>query len=158
MTKTIRRRRIQGITDYKSRFALLKSQNPRLVVRKSNKYILAQVVITNGAQDKSILKVSSKDLLSNGWPKENQGSLKSLGAAYLTGLLLAKKYKGKTDKLILDLGMQRTVHGSRLFALLAGAVKGGLNIPHNPKVLPKEERILKSNKAKIDIEKIKEKI
>ena len=40
--KTVKRRRHQRKTDYKKRIALLKSEKPRIVVRKTNKYILSQ--------------------------------------------------------------------------------------------------------------------
>ena len=61
MMRTIRRRRNQAKTDYKARLAFLKSEKPRLVVRKSNKYILAQIVSSDIAQDKVLLTISSKD-------------------------------------------------------------------------------------------------
>ena len=93
MQKTQRRRRKEAKTDYKSRFSLLKSGKPRLVVRKSNRYILVQLVSSDIAQDKIIVRASSKELLSLGWPKEKHGSLKTLLAAYLTGYLLARKGK-----------------------------------------------------------------
>ena len=37
MPKVQRRRRIEAKTDYKARFNLLKSEKPRLVVRKTNR-------------------------------------------------------------------------------------------------------------------------
>ena len=95
MTKTQRRRRNEAKTDYKSRFRLLKSSNPRMVVRKSNRYILVQIVLSEIAQDKIFARVSSKELLEKGWPKEKTGSLKSRAAAYLAGFLLAKRLKGE---------------------------------------------------------------
>lgn len=135
MTKTIKRRRREGKTDYKTRFALLKSGKPRFVVRKTNKYIIAQIVETDIAQDKVIYGITSKQLLSHGW-KSKSGSLKSLKAAYQTGYLLGQKMKGKVGELILDTGMHRNIHKSRLYAVLRGAVDAGLNIPHNKDILP----------------------
>ena len=134
MTKTIKRRRRERKTDYKARFALLKSGKPRLVIRKTNKYIIAQIVETNLAQDKIVYGTTSKQLLSQGWSKS--GSLKSLKAAYQIGFLLGQKMKGKVDELILDTGMHRNIHKSRIYAVLKGAVDAGLNIPHNKDVLP----------------------
>jgi len=89
--KTLRRRRKEAKTDYKARLNLLKSNKPRLVIRKTNRYIIAQIVESNLAQDKVIADFSSQDLLEKGWPKEKAGSLKSLQAAYLTGFGLVKK-------------------------------------------------------------------
>ena len=74
--KTIRRRRKENKTDYGKRIKLLKSGKPRIVFRKSNRYVVAQYVISKEAQDKTELGVSSKELLKHGWPKENSGSLK----------------------------------------------------------------------------------
>jgi large subunit ribosomal protein L18 len=153
--KTLKRRRKQAKTDYKARFTMLKSGKPRLVVRKTNRYILAQVVESEVAQDKVVVKASSKELLEKGWPKEKSGSLKSLQAAYLTGFLLGKKSKQKN--LILDIGLNRTVKGSRIFATLKGAIDAGMNIPHNKSALPSEERLNASEKLK-DLLKIKEKL
>ena len=144
--KTIRRRRLERKTDYKSRLALLKSDKPRLVVRKTNRYIIAQIVQSEIAQDKTSLIVNSKDLLQKGWPKEPSGSLKSIPAAYLTGLTLGKAALAdfKDKEIILDLGMHRSAPKARLFATLKGALDAGLKISHNKEILPTSEA-LKSN-------------
>lgn len=155
MPKTQRRRRRERKTDYKARFNLLKSESPRLVIRKTNRYIIAQIVESEIAQDKVILEVTSKDLLDKGWPKDNEGSLKSLPAAYLTGYLLVKQLKTKVGKVIPDLGLQRTVKGSRLFAVVKGAVDAGLDIPHNPESLPDMERIENNESLKTIFKKVK---
>ncbi|MFH1425772.1 MAG: 50S ribosomal protein L18 [archaeon] len=155
MPKTQKRRRRQAKTDYKARLALLKSEKPRVVVRKTNRYILAQIVESKLAQDKVITRVSSKDLLQKGWPKEKKGSLKNLQAAYLTGFLLAKKTKIK--EAILDTGLQRNISGSRIYAFLKGAVEAGLKIPHSKESLPTDERLNKNEKLK-DLLSIKEKL
>merc|ERR1711964_835732 len=39
-------------------------------------------------------------------------------------------------KVILDVGLIRTIPGSRVFGVLKGAVDGGLHIPHNVKKFP----------------------
>jgi large subunit ribosomal protein L18 len=148
--RTIRRRRLEAKTDYKSRLALLKSQKPRLVVRKTNRYIIAQIVQTEIAQDKVVAGLTSKVLLSKGWPSELSGSLKSLGAAYLTGFLLGKLalHSGVKD-IILDIGMQRNTKNSRLFAIVRGVVDAGVSVPHNPDVLPQMENIKNDKIAKL---------
>lgn len=158
MPKTQRRRRRERKTDYKARFNLLKSGKPRLVVRKTNRYILVQIVESEIAQDKVIAKASSVDLLSKGWPKEKQGSLKSLPAAYLTGFLLVKSLKTKVGEVVLDIGLQRNIHGSRLYAALKGAVDAGLKISHNPEALPEISDITKNEKLKSIFEKVKKAI
>ncbi len=158
MTKTQRRRRKEAKTDYKLRFNLLKSKKARLIVRKTNRYVIAQIIESDIAQDKVLESANSRDLLEKGWPKEKSGSLKSLPAAYLTGLMLARHAKSKPKELVLDIGMHRSVHGGRVFAALKGAVDGGLKIAHDPKTLPKMERI-NSNKSLSGLtDKLKDKI
>ncbi|MBX4196610.1 50S ribosomal protein L18 [Candidatus Pacearchaeota archaeon] len=138
--KTIRRRRREGKTDYKARLALIKSGKARLVVRKTNRSIIAQIVETDIAQDKIISGVTSHSLLAHGWPKELEGSLKSVPAAYLTGLLLGTLVaKKKVHEAILDIGMNRNVHKSRLYAVLHGALDAGIQIPHDKEALPSNE-------------------
>lgn len=151
--KTPRRRRLEKKTDYKARFNFLKSGEKRLVARKTNRYIIAQIVETNIAQDKVLLGITSKTLLEKGWPKEKAGSLKSIPAAYLTGFLLGKLAREKKiKKLIYDIGMHRNIHKSRLHAFLKGAIDSGLEIAHDSKIL--------NNSAleKAELIKIKEKL
>ncbi len=129
------RRRLEGKTNYKKRLALLKSKRDRLVIRKTNKYILIQVVKFTPQGDKVLFSTTSKELAKFGW----QASFKSVPAAYLTGLLMGKKIKGKVESLILDIGVQEK--SNKLFAALKGVVDSGIEIPHNPEVLPSEDMI-----------------
>jgi large subunit ribosomal protein L18 len=158
--RTQKRRRRECKTDYKLRLNLLKSGLPRVVVRRTNKYFTAQIVESSEGQDKVLAGVTSKDLIKQGWDKKLEGSLKSVSAGYLTGLLLAKKAQPK-QKYIVDLGMTRTQDGNRVFAVLKGLVDGGMNIPANEKVFPSDERIagehLKDDVKKV-ISKVKEKL
>jgi len=90
-----------------------------------------------------------------------KGGLTNYAAAYATGLLAARRalHKLKLDKVyvgkekvdgqgylvkevqgerrpfyvLLDVGLNRTTTGSRVFGALKGAVDGGLEIPHNNK-------------------------
>jgi len=137
--RTLKRRRRENKTDYKSRRILLTSGLPRIVVRRTNKYFILQAVESHEAQDKVIATITSKDLLKNGWDSKMEGSLKSIPAGYLTGLSFAKKL-GK-GKYIMDLGMTRTLKGSRIFSVVKGLVDGGLDIPVNEVVFPSEERL-----------------
>lgn len=134
-----KRRRRENRTDYKARRILLTSEIPRIVVRRTNKYFILQAVESSEAQDKVIATVTSKELLKNGWDVKAGGSLKSIPAGYLTGLLMAKKIK--KGEYIMDLGMTRTIKGSRVFAVVKGLIDGGLNIPANESVFPSEERL-----------------
>ena len=157
--RTLRRRRLEKKTDYKARLALLKSGEARLVVRKTNRYIIAQFIHSNIAQDKIIVGITSKDLLSKGWPKEYAGSLKSLPASYLTGYLLGKlAQKHHIKEAVFDIGMHRSFPKSRFYSLLKGAIDAGLNIPFKQEVLPTEEDLKKIEKLKSLIDKIKHNI
>ena len=148
--KIPRRRRLASKTDYKARLSLLKSGKARLIIRKTNRYIIAQIVSSDSAQDKVVCGVTSKILLSKGLPSEFSGSLKSLGAAYLTGFLLGKKALSSGIKeAILDSGMYINVRNSRIYAALKGASDAGLSVPHKKEVLPEMESIKSERISKI---------
>jgi len=138
MKKLDKRRRREGKTDYHKRLTLLKSGIPRLVVRKTNKYIILQIVESSRSQDRVLITVSTKDLLKNGWPADKVGSLKSLSAAYLGGYLIGKKVKD-LKKVILDSGLIPSTKGSRVYAAVKGVADSGLEIPHSEDILPSEE-------------------
>ena len=143
ITRVPKRRRAEGKTDYKARLAMLKSGKPRLVIRKTNRYIIAQLVQSDVAQDKTLVRVTSKEL--SGF-KPGQG--KSLKAAYETGKLLASK-ADDIKEAIVDFGLHRVPAGGRLMAVVKGAVEGGLNVPHNPEALPgKKEEVKKVEEDK----------
>lgn len=157
MARSIRQRRLQSKTDYKARLALLKSQKPRLVIRKTNRYMIAEIVQSEMAQDKVIVGITSKALLEHGWSKDKSGSLKNMAACYLTGKLLAKK-STKVKEAILDFGMNRNIQKSRIYAVLKGVVDGGLKVPHNAKMLPTLEEIDKNQKTSTMFNKLKDTI
>ena len=156
--KTLKRRKLEGKTDYKARLNLLKSEIPRLVVRKSNRFITAQIVSSETAQDKVLFGVNSKMLLSKGWPKELEGSLKNRSAAYLTGLMLGKMAKGKVEEVIPDFGMNRNVHKSRIYAVLKGVLDAGVKVRVSEDVLSSMEELKALEKTKNIFDKVKEAI
>ena len=130
------RRKREGKTDYRKRLTLLKSKLPRVVVRKSNKHVVLQLIEYAEKGDKVLATVSSSQLKKYGW-EMNTGNMPS---AYLTGLLLGKKAKGK--QAILDLGLQAPIKGSRLYAALKGAIDGGVEIASSEENLPSQDRIM----------------
>ena len=160
--KTVKKRRRQNRTDYLNRLNLLKSEKPRLVFRKTNKLIISQYVTSEDAQDKIVFGITSKKLLSFGWPENMKGSLKSIPAAYLTGYLIGKEIlKKKLKNPIVDFGMYRTLHKTKLFAFLKGAIDSGIKINCSEETFPEEERIVGSKLSKDfqkEFEKIKSKI
>ncbi|MEK6919059.1 MAG: 50S ribosomal protein L18 [Nanoarchaeota archaeon] len=161
MTQVIpKRRRLEGITDYQARRNMLKSGRARVVFRKTNKYIIGQVIVSEEAADRVIESVTSKELLGKGWPENKEGSLKSLPAAYLTGLMLGKNSQTKKiTSAILDIGLNRNIAKSRIYAFANGIVDSGLEMPVSEKMFPEKARIdgeqIKMSK---EIKTIKEKI
>lgn len=160
MRKIKFRRRRARKTDYKARLALLKSGLPRLIVRKTNRYVISQIVKSKNAQDAIICSANSKELLKYGW----HFSLKSIPAAYLTGFLLGiRAKKNKIENAIVDIGLQRSTKGSRIYAALKGAVDAGVSVKYSKDIMPSEERLkgkhLKNaEKIEEEINKVKEKM
>jgi len=147
--RTVKLRRIKNKTDYLKRLNLLKSKTPRIVFRKTNKYILSQYVRSKAAQDSIEIEVSSKRLLTKGWPKEFKGSLKSIPASYLTGYLMGTLIKKeKKENPIVDFGMIRVLHKTKAYAFLKGLKDAGIEIECNKEFFPEEERIKGKNLKK----------
>ena len=154
MKRVNKRRRRENKTDYLKRIKLLKGGNPRLVFRKTNRYILSQYITSKEAQDKIEIGVNSKELMSYGWPKQLEGSLKSIPAAYFTGFLIGKKITEKKLKNpIIDLGMNRAVHKTKIYAFIKGLIDSGVKIKHKKETFPEENRIIGKHMKK-DFSKI----
>jgi len=161
------RRRREGKTDYQARKALItqdknKYNTPkyRMVVRFTNKDIIAQIIYAKIEGDKVLCSAYGHELPRFGIKL----GLTNYAAAYATGLLLARRllkqlrldkvYAGTTEitgeeshvedvagkpgafKCYLDVGLGRTTTGSKVFGALKGAVDGGLNIPHSNRRFP----------------------
>ena len=139
--KLDKKRKLQKKTNYNKRLILLKGNYLRLVIRKTNKYIIMQIIESKHAQDKVLYSTSSKDLLKHGWPENKTGSLKSLAAGYLAGLLLGSKAKELKQKIILDTGLIPSTKGSRVYAGVKGVADSGLDISYNEKIMPSEDKI-----------------
>ena len=136
-TVRFRRRRL-GSTDYRARIRMMKSGNPRLVIRKTLNSITAQIIIYSKNGDNVMVSASSGELRKFGW-KASTGNIPS---AYLVGLLIGKKaLKMSIKEAIVDIGLGTSTKGSRIYSTLKGAIDAGLNIPHNKDVLPNEKRI-----------------
>lgn len=133
----LKRRRL-GKTNYRKRLKLLLSRKPRLVVRKSLRYITAQIIEFDPKGDKTLVSATSKELKKLGW----RFACDNTPAAYLTGLLIGKKALAKGIKeAILDMGLYRSTKGSRIYALVKGARDIGLEVPVKEEVFPPEDRI-----------------
>jgi len=131
----------------------------RLVVRFTNKDIIVQIVYATVNCDRVLSAAYSHELKQDRFGIKT--GTHNYAAAYATGLLAARRvlknlnldsvYAGnpKTDGtyylvkeiegqrrpflVLLDVGLARTSTGAKIFAVLKGAVDGGLEIPHKPK-------------------------
>ncbi len=131
------KRRQEEKTNYKKRLGLLKSGKARLVIRKSLSNIMVQIVNYNQKGDETVVTSTSMSLKKLGWNRTG-----NVPAAYLTGLMAGKMAKEKkVDEAVLDLGLQTSTKGSRIYAALKGVVDAGVSVPHSEEILPSEDRI-----------------
>jgi large subunit ribosomal protein L18 len=130
------RRRREGKTDYQARQAMVVSRKPRLVVRKSIKNMVAQVVLAKPKGDEVLVSAQSNELSSKFSWKASTGNVP---AAYLTGLLCGlRAKKAGIAEAILDIGLIPPTKGSRLFATLSGVLDSGLEVPHSEEKLGRD--------------------
>lgn len=126
------RRRREVRTDYHQRLRLLKSDKPRLVARKSNRHVSAQLVTMGPDGDETVVSANSGDLAEYGW----EAPTSNLPAAYLTGLLAGTRaVEAGIEEAVLDLGLNTATPGNKVFAVQEGAIDAGLDITHNDSVL-----------------------
>ncbi|MCZ7372266.1 MAG: 50S ribosomal protein L18 [Candidatus Methanoperedens sp.] len=132
------RRTRMGKTDYRARKQMLFSRKPRLVVRRSLKYTILQLVLPAKAGDVTLASANSSELKKYGY----SGATGNIPSAYLAGLLLGLQAKksGYTEA-ILDMGLYPATRGGIIFAALKGAVNAGIEIPHDPEIFPSDERV-----------------
>merc|ERR1711968_79549 len=170
------RRRREGKTDFYARKRLINQEKNkyftpkfRLVVRFTNRDIIAQIVSAKIVGDEVLTSAYAHELQKFGMP--GKLGLTNYAASYCTGLLVARraltklgladKYAGAEEvdgnafivdemddgprpfKAVLDVGLKRTTTGSRLFGVMKGAADGGLLIPHNEKRFPGYDRASK---------------
>jgi large subunit ribosomal protein L18 len=132
------RRKRENKTDYKTRLGLVKSKETRFVVRKSLKHMVVQAISYEPAGDKVHFTVSSSQLKKLGW----NYSTSNIPASYLVGVLAGKKAKDlKIKSGILDIGLQASIKGSRLYAALKGIVDAGVEIPISEEIFPSADRL-----------------
>ena len=144
------RRRKEGRTNYHARTRLVVSESPRMVVRKTNRYVICQLIRAEMTGDRSFASAHSSELRQYGYT----GSLASTPAAYLTGMLFAVRCMKKDEnEAILDIGLHRACQGARVFAALKGAVEVGMEIPHGEEILPSDERCMGQHIADYDSNK-----
>jgi large subunit ribosomal protein L18 len=140
------RRRKEGKTDYKLRKKLIISKLPRLVIRKTGRNIITQVINATVIGDIVITSAHSSELKKKyGW----LGNLNNLPAAYLTGLLCGLRAVSKgVKKAILDIDLHTPSRGAGVFAAMKGFVDAGVEVTHDESILPDESRIRGEHIAK----------
>jgi len=161
------KRRRQGKTDYYARRRLVMqdknkydSKKYRLVARRTNAKIIAQIIYSTMTGDRVLCAADSTELKNHGLT----AGLTNYASCYATGLLLSRRllkqvglgdmYGSNSDvngeyfnvdddvqekrpfKALLDVGIARTTTGARVFGVLKGACDGGINVPHNTKRFP----------------------
>lgn len=132
------RRRREYKTDYRNRLKLLKSHQPRAVVRKTLNQTIVQFIEYSPEGDRVLATAASTELRKLGW----SGSIGNLPAAYLTGLLAGKRANEKNIEFaVLDIGLHNPIKGSKVFASLRGMLDAGISVPHGEDIFPAEDRI-----------------
>ncbi len=132
------RRRREGKTDYRARLALLKSNLPRVIVRRSLRNIQVQFIEFDMKGDRVRAAAEATELKKFGWAH----SACNVPAAYMTGFIAGKRAIQKgIGKAVFDLGLRRPTKGNRSFAALKGMLDAGVEIPHGGKIFPTEDRI-----------------
>ncbi len=129
------KRKRQGKTNYNKRRKLTLSNKPRLVVRRSNKNVIVQIIQYNPDGDKVLSTATTKEIQRLGWKTARRNT----PAAYLTGLLCGKKANVK--EAILDIGLNEPIKGSIIYAALKGVIDAGIKVPHSKEIFPSEDRI-----------------
>ncbi len=140
------KRRREGRTDYRRRSRYLVSGIPRIVVRESNAHYFAHVALPSDRGDITIVSAHSRELARDyGW--KGHGSNATSG--YLTGYLCGKRAsKAGIEKAILDAGRRIPRAGTDIYAVVKGAIDGGLQIPCDEGCFPKMEKIKGQEVAK----------
>jgi len=144
--KVPKKRRREGKTNYYKRYVYVLSRATRLVVRKSNRYITAQIIRPTPIGDITLAAVHTSELVKKfGW----KGGSKNISAAYLAGLLLGIKARLMgVEEAALDIGLNTPSRGAKVFAVAKGAIDAGLKIPVDEEMLPSWERIKGSDIAR----------
>jgi large subunit ribosomal protein L18 len=130
--KRIRQRK----TNYRKRSGILIGRRPFIITKISGQNISAQALKPTLTGDIVIASAHSRELIRHGW----KGSMNSMPACYLTGLLLGKKsiQMGATNAVLYTGNNPFT---TKVAACLKGIVDSGINIPVSKESLPGDDRV-----------------
>jgi len=137
--KVPRKRRLAGKTNYYVRYKLIRNKPIILVIRKTNKYILAQFAYPTPKGDYTLVAAHSKELAKLfGW----KAGTKNTPSAYLVGLLAGLRAKKLGIKYAVPyIGLHRPVKGSKIFAVIKGVIDAGVEVPVSEEMFPDDSRI-----------------
>lgn len=145
MFRTYHRRRREKKTDYSKRLNLLRSEKTRIVLRRTLAGMSIQFVDYKTDGDQTKVSAVAADLKKFGW-KIHTGNIPS---SYLIGLIAGLRAKSVgIEEAILDVGLQTSTKGSRIYAALKGIIDAGINIPYSEEILPDDARISGDHIAK----------
>lgn len=123
-------------TNYRKRAAVIIGRHSFITVKVTDQNVAAQVLKPTPTGDLVIASVHSRELAKQGW----KGSMNSLPACYLTGLLLGKKAQEKgTNRAILYSGKDHFT--TRVAACVKGIADSGVSIPMSEESFPDSDRI-----------------
>jgi large subunit ribosomal protein L18 len=132
---TIKRIR-QHKTNYRKRAAILIGRHHFITIKVTNQNVLTRLLDPDIKGDKVLATAHSRELVKQGW----SGSLNSLPACYLTGILLGKKCLEKNfDSGVLYTGLNPFT--SRVAACLKGIVDAGMHVPASEDSFPEQDRL-----------------
>ena len=111
-------------------------RRPFIITKISGQNISAQSLRPTLTGDIVIASAHSRELIRHGW----KGSMNSMPACYLTGLLLGKKsiQKGATNAILYT---GKNPFTTKVAACLKGIVDSGINIPVSKESLPGDDRV-----------------
>lgn len=133
--RTLKRIRLDK-TNYRKRAAVIIGRHSFVTVKVTDQNVAAQMLKPTPTGDLVIASVHSHELAKQGW----KGSLNSLPACYLTGLLLGKKALEKgTSKAILYIGKDHFT--TRVAACVKGIADSGVNMPLSEESFPDSDRL-----------------
>ena len=123
-------------TNYRKRSAILIGRRHFITVKVTNQNILTRLLDPGIKGDKVLASAHSRELAKQGW----NGSLNSLPACYLTGIMLGKKCLEKNlDSAVLYTGLNPFT--SRVAACLKGIVDAGVHVPVSEDSFPDQDRL-----------------
>ncbi|MCL4349936.1 MAG: 50S ribosomal protein L18 [Candidatus Thermoplasmatota archaeon] len=151
-TPTVLKRKKSGVTDYRKRLKLLRSESTRIIIRPTGKGIVVQAADYSPEGDKVIATVNSSTL-----KKEIGVTGNNSQVAYLAGYYLGKLASSRgVEYAVVDTGRFNLVTGGRISCAIKGAIDGGLEISASEDIYPSEERIEgKHLKSPLDISNLK---